>query len=129
METDKELGFSYLANFEKEEMEVLLNEYERYIKFSGSVRTPLVIVLVVGGIMRSMKHNMSSNQFIFVVMSIVFLLGLAIWLVAIAYKIIRQKKFVKNKLETMASVQNYPFKEVRKEFNTLVRATYKGPKV
>jgi len=129
MGTDKELGFRYLANFEKEEMEVLLNEYERYVKFSGSVRTPLVIVLVVGGIMRSMKHNMSSNQFIFVVMAIVLLLALAIWLVAIAYKIIRQRKFVKSKLKAMASVQNYPFKEVRKEFNTLVRATYKGPKV
>jgi hypothetical protein len=62
-------------------------------------------------------------------MAIVLLLALAVWLVAIAYKIIKQKKFVKSKLETMASVQNYPFREVRKEFNTLVKATYKGPKV
>lgn len=129
METDKKLEFSYLVNFKKEEMEGLLNEYERYIKLSNSVRMPIVIVLAVGGIMRSMKHKMSSNQFIFVVIAIVLLLALAVWLVALAYKIIKQKKFVKSKLEAMASVQNYPFKEVKKEFNTLVRATYKGPKV
>lgn len=129
METDKKLEFSYLANFKQEEVEGLLIEYERYIKLSNSVRIPIVIVLVVGGIMRSMKHNMYSNQFVFVIIAIIILLALFAWLVAIAYKIIKQKKFVKSKLEAMASVQNYPFKEVKKEFNTLVSATYKGPKV
>lgn len=29
----------------------------------------------------------------------------------------------------MANVQNYPFKEVKKEFNLLVRKTYKGSKI
>lgn len=129
MRTDERIEFSYLANFKQEEVEGLLIEYEQYIKLSNSVRIPIIIVLVVGGIMRSMKHNMSSNQFVFVIIAIIILLAFFAWLVAIAYRIIKQKKFVKNKLKSMASVQNYPFNEVKKEFNTLVRATYKGPKV
>ncbi|MCK0124515.1 hypothetical protein MWU76_08885 [Gelidibacter sp. F2691] len=129
MRTDERIEFSYLANFKQEEVEGLLIEYEQYIKLSNSVRIPIIIVLVVGGIMRSMKHNMSSNQFVFVIIAIIILLAFFAWLVAIAYRIIKQKKFVKNKLKAMASVQNYPFNEVKKEFNTLVRATYKGPKV
>ncbi|WP_163516991.1 hypothetical protein [Gelidibacter japonicus] len=129
MRTDERIEFSYLANFKQEEVEGLLIEYEQYIKLSNSVRIPIIIVLVVGGIMRSMKHNMSSNQFVFVIIAIIILLAFFAWLVAIAYRIIKQKKFVKNKLKAMASVQNYPFNELKKEFNTLVRATYKGPKV
>lgn len=128
MRTDERIEFSYLANFKQEEVEGLLIEYEQYIKLSNSVRIPIIIVLVVGGIMRSMKHNMSSNQFVFVIIAIIILLAFFAWLVAIAYRIIKQKKFVKNKLKAMASVQNYPFNEVKKEFNTLVRATYKVPK-
>lgn len=99
MRTDERIEFSYLANFKQEEVEGLLIEYEQYIKLSNSVRIPIIIVLVVGGIMRSMKHNMSSNQFVFVIIAIIILLAFFAWLVAIAYRIIKQKKFVKINLK------------------------------
>lgn len=129
METDKKMAFKYLSNFKKEEVEVLLKEFEQYIKFSNGVRTPLIFVFVIGGIMRTIKNNMPSNRSILIVAAIGLLMALFIWLIVIGYKIIKQKKLVKHKLKSMANVQNYPFKEVKKEFNALVKEHYKGHKL
>ncbi|MBI6118341.1 hypothetical protein [Salegentibacter maritimus] len=127
MHRNKKIELQYLPNFKEEEMEVLLIEYERYNKFSNSVKIPLIILLPAAGIMRSIKNKLSTN--ILVVIAIVILLVLAIWLIVIANRIIKQKRIVNKKLKAMANAQQYPFNKVKKEFNVLVRKNYKGSKI
>lgn len=123
----EKLDFEYLPNFNQEEMESLLKAYEQYLKQSSSVRIPGFVMLGTIGIFRMLQDSMPRNQLIALV--VVVMAVLLIWLFVIGYKLIRQKRSVKNQLETMADVQNYPFKEVKKEFNTLVKSVYKGPKI
>ncbi|WP_289024483.1 hypothetical protein [uncultured Salegentibacter sp.] len=127
MHRNKKIELQYLPNFKEEEMEVLLIEYERYNKFSNSVKIPLIVLLPAAGIMRSIKNKLPTN--ILVVIAIVILLVLAIWLIVIANRIIKQKRIVNNKLKAMANAQQYPFNKVKKEFNVLVRKNYKGSKI
>lgn len=123
----EKLDFEYLPNFNQEEMESLLKAYEQYLKQSSSVRIPGFFMLGTIGIFRMLQGSMPRNQLIALV--VVVMAVLLIWLFVIGYKLIKQKRSVKNQLETMADVQNYPFKEVKKEFNTLVKSVYKGPKI
>lgn|SRR5690606_25036160 len=123
----EKLDFDYLPNFNQEEMESLLKAYEQYLKQSSSVRIPGFFMLGTIGIFRMLQDSIPRNQLIALV--VVVMAVLLIWLFVIGYKLIKQKRSVKNQLETMADVQNYPFKEVKKEFNTLVKSVYKGPKI
>lgn len=124
--TDK-LDFEYLPNFNREEMEGILKMYENYLKQNNLVRMPGFLMLGTIGIFRMLQGSMPRNQLIPIV--VVVLTVLLIWLFVIGYKLIKQKRRIKNQLENMADIQNYSFKEVKKEFNTLVKSVYKGPKI
>ena len=123
----EKLNFEYLPNFNQEEMESLLKAYEQYLKQNNLVRIPGFFMLGTIGVFRMLQDSMPRNQLITIVMVVITVL--LIWLFVIGYKLIKQKRMIKNQLETMADVQNYPFKEVKKEFNTLVKSVYKGPKI
>lgn len=123
----EKVDFEYLPNFNQEEMESLLKAYEQYLKQNNLVRIPGFFMLGTIGIFRMLQGSMPRNQLIALV--VVVMAVLLIWLFVIGYKLIKQKRMIKNQLETMADVQNYPFKEVKKEFNTLVKSVYKGPKI
>jgi len=124
--TDK-LDCEYLPNFNREEMEGILKMYENYLKQNNLVRIPGFLMLGTIGFFRMLQGSMPRNQLIAIV--VVVLTVLLIWLFVIGYKLIKQKRRIKNQLENMADIQNYSFKEVKKEFNTLVKSVYKGPKI
>ncbi|MBD1423212.1 hypothetical protein [Sphingobacterium chuzhouense] len=123
----EKVDFEYLPNFNQEEMESLLKAYEQYLKQNNLVRIPGFFMLGTIGVFRMLQDSMPRNQLITIVMVVITVL--LIWLFVIGYKLIKQRRMIKNQLETIADVQNYPFKEVKKEFNTLVKSVYKGPKI
>ncbi|MBR9853352.1 MAG: hypothetical protein GYB37_02085 [Algicola sp.] len=127
MGANKKESISYLSNFKKEEMEILFKDYEHYAKLNTSAKTPALFALAMAGISRLLMGSMPRNQVI--VLTVIVMSVLMIWLFIIAYKIIKQKKLINLLLKTMASAQNYPYKTVKKEFNTLIRTVHKGPKI
>ena len=117
--------YPYLNQFEKSDMHALLKTYEAYVTRANAARMPVIFVLVTIGISRfAGKAYLWLNICIILV-----LLGLIVWMISLVSKQLKQRKLVRQQLQGMCTESAFPYPEVRKSFNTLVRDTYKGPKI
>ncbi|KGE12835.1 hypothetical protein [Sphingobacterium deserti] len=122
-----EQKYTYLSSFKEEDMKTLLEEYERYQKQSNFIRTPGFLMLAVIGIFRFLQGSLPKD--VLNMTSVLAILGLLGWTIYIGFGLIKQKKSLQANLETMSHAQSLPFKEVKKEFNSLVKEVYSGPKI
>lgn len=117
--------FKYLNQFQEIQMQHLLQGYEAYVKQCNLARRPILFLLIILALSRFLgRENMPVNILIILVLS-----GLMVWMGLLIFRQLKQRKQVRLLLQDISNQYTYAYVDVRKEFNTLVKQTYRGPRI
>ncbi len=130
--SNQENQFQLLKKIPESNLKAILDLYGDYQKFSLYVRYVIFgflgTVLIYNLVFAGNNYSVSDISTIRTTM-VTILLGFIGLLIIIGIKVYKKQKIVKTALKKAGIEHNVEFKPLKKEFNRLVRTSFRGPKI